>query len=432
MEFFILAFLIVLNGLFSMFEIALVSSRKVRLEERARLGSSGAASALRLLIRPEEILSAMQVGITLIGIISGAYSGITFAAEFEPYIAKIGFLAPYASTVSLIVVVSLVTYFSLVIGELVPKTIALQHAEEIASIFSPLMSTLSKILYPIVWFLSASTRFVNVLFGVKKSTEPPVTEEELRLLLKKGNESGIFETMELEMISDVLRFTDQTAYTLMTPRYEVEWIDNDDDKADILSLLNSSSVSHLPLCKGSLDHIIGVVSLRDLLTQQIQYSELNLASIAEEPLYIPENLKALKVLELFKEKGMRYGLVVNEYGSFEGVITLQNIVEAIMGNFPEIDFKEEPDCIEREDGSMLIDGAVHLDRLKDILQLHSDTTFAGDGEISTLGGLAMYLLNKIPETGEKFTSQGFEFEVVDMDGNRVDKLLVYQINRDEE
>ena len=168
-----------------MFEIALVSSRKVRLEERARLGSSGAASALRLLIRPEEILSAMQVGITLIGIISGAYSGITFAAEFEPYIAKIGFLAPYASTVSLIVVVSLVTYFSLVIGELVPKTIALQHAEEIASIFSPLMSTLSKILYPIVWFLSASTRFVNVLFGVKKSTEPPVTEEELRLLLKK-------------------------------------------------------------------------------------------------------------------------------------------------------------------------------------------------------------------------------------------------------
>lgn len=432
MEFFILALLIVLNGIFSMFEIALVSSRKVRLEERARLGSRGAASALRLLIRPEEILSAMQVGITLIGIISGAYSGITFAAEFEPYIAKITLLAPYASTVSLIVVVGLVTYFSLVIGELVPKTIALQHAEEIASIFSPLMSTLSKILYPIVWFLSASTRFVNVLFGVKKSTEPPVTEEELRLLLKKGNESGIFETMELEMISDVLRFTDQTAYTLMTPRYEVEWIDSDDDKADILSLINSSSVSHLPLCKGSLDHIIGVVSLRDLLTQQIQYSELNLASIAEEPLYIPENLKALKVLELFKEKGMRYGLVVNEYGSFEGVITLQNIVEAIMGNFPEVDFKEEPDCIVREDGSMLIDGAVHLDRLKDILQLHSEATFAGDGEISTLGGLAMYLLNKIPETGEKFVSQGFEFEVVDMDGNRVDKLLVYQINRDEE
>lgn len=424
MEFFILLSLILFNGIFSMFEIALVSSRKVRLEERARKGNKGANIALKLLLQPEEILSAMQVGITLIGVISGAYSGITFSSELEPYVKQIAFLAPYSSTVSLIIVVGIVTYFSLIIGELVPKTIALQRAEAIASLFAPLMSKISSLLYPIVWFLSISTRFVNAVLGVKKSLDPPVTEEELRLLLKKGNENGIFETIELEMISDVLRFTDQTAYTLMTPRYEVEWIDCNDDKDKVITLINSSSGSNFPLCNGSLDHIIGVISLRNLLVQQIENKTIDLQSIVEEPLYIPENLKALKVLELFKEKGLRYGLVVNEYGSFEGVITLQNIVEAIMGNFPDIDFNEDPDCVIREDGSMLVDGAVHLDRLKDILDLHDDTIFAGDGEITTLGGLAMFVLNKIPITGEKFECQGFIFEIVDMDGNRVDKLLI--------
>jgi len=424
MELIVLSFLIILNGLFSMFEIALVSSRKVRLQERVRLGNKGAASALKLLLHPEEILSVMQIGITLIGIISGAYSGITFASELEPYVKHFALLAPYSHSISFVIVIVIVTYFSLIIGELVPKTIALQHAETIASFFAPYMSLLSIILFPIVWFLSTSTLFVNFLFRVKKSTEPVVTEEELRSLLKIGTENGIFETIELEMISDVLRFTDQTAYTLMTPRYEVEWIDVEDDKKNILSLLNSSSASYMPLCRGSLDHIIGIVSFRDLLTQQIQNVNLDLISIVKEPLYIPENLKALKVLDLFKEKGMRYGLVVNEYGSFEGVITLHNIVEAIMGNFKDAYSKDEPDCVLREDGSMLIDGAVHLDRLKDILHLHSDTNFAGDDDISTLGGLSMYLLNKIPDTGEQFECQGYLFEVVDMDGNRVDKLLV--------
>jgi putative hemolysin len=275
-----------------------------------------------------------------------------------------------------------------------------------------------------VWILSISTKAINFILNVKKSTEPQVTEEELRLLLKKGSETGVFEPMEHEMISDVLRFSDQTAYTLMIPRYDVEWIDVDDSSDRILALLNNSSLSFFPLCKGSLDHIIGVVSLRDILAQQIQGKSLNLFNIAEEPLFIPENLKASKVLGLLKDKGMHYGLVVNEYGSFEGVITLHSILESIMGDFPSNDITEKPDFVIKEDGSWLIDGAVHLDRLKDILGLTSETVLAGDNEISTLGGLAMFILDKIPLVGEKFSCKSFIFEIVDMDGNRVNKLLV--------
>jgi putative hemolysin len=424
MEIVVLGILIVVNGIFSMYEIALVSSRKTRLEERANRGSKGAQKALHLLNEPEYVLSAIQVAITLIGIVSGAYGGVALSADVEPFIRHIPYCSTYSETIAMIIVVGAITYFSLVIGELVPKTIALNNAERIASLLSPFMRVVTVSFFPIVWVLSVSTRTINFILRVKKSTEPQITEEELRLLLKKGSETGVFEPLEHDMISDVLRFSDQTAYTLMIPRYDVEWIDVEDAADRILSLLNSSSLSFFPLCKGSLDHIVGVVSLRDILAQQMKGEELNLRNIAEDPLFIPENLRASKILGLLKDKGMHYGLVVNEYGSFEGVITLHSILESIMGDFPSNDITEEPDFVVREDGSLLIDGSVHLDRLKGILQLPPETTFDEDNGISTLGGFAMFILDKIPMAGEKFTSNGFIFEIVDMDGNRVDKLLI--------
>jgi putative hemolysin len=425
MEILILAILFMLNGVFAMYEIALVSSRKSRLEEKAKFGNIGAKKALKLLREPEKILSVTQFGITLVGIVSGAYGGIAFAEDVTPFFAGIPMFAPYAHTLAVIIVVGFITYFSLIIGELVPKTIALNNPEAISIFLSPVMNVIGRVAYPIIRFLSVSTKLMLKLFGIKSKSEAPVTEEELRILLKQGSEHGIIEKEESDIINEVIRFGDKRASMLMTHRLDVEWIDNTEPSEEILAIALRSSHSRIPICHKTVDDVKGVVAIKDLLAWYINHQSLNFEEIISDPVYIPEQLPAIKVLELFRETRNHFGIVVNEYGSMEGIITLHDITENIMGDLPAIEDEDEPDVFQREDGSYLIDGSMMLEDVEDLLELH--TLFEkGEEEvnINTIGGLAMYKLNRIPKTGDKFSIRGKYFEIVDMDGNRVDKLLV--------
>jgi putative hemolysin len=425
MEILIVIMLVLINGVFAMYEIALVSVRKTRLEEKAKFGRAGAKTALKLLEEPEKVLSAIQVGITLIGIVSGAYGGLILADDLVPFLIKITWLAPYAHTLAVTLVICCITYLSIIIGELAPKTIALNHAEAIAIALSPAMKLLSTVMYPAILFLSVSTKLVLKLFHIKDSKEAPVSDEELRILLKKGSDYGVFEKEESDIINDVIRFGDKRANALMTHRVDVDWIDMKHTTDQILTKAVSTSHPRLLVCEHDIDHIKGVASVKDLLAYYIRHQSLRLEEIIYEPIYIPEQAQALKVLEQFRKTKIHFGIVINEYGSVEGIITLHDLAENIMGELPERESLDEPNVFQREDGSYLVDGSMMVDDIEDLLKVR--TVFDVEAErpdVNTVGGLAMYKLNRIPKTGDKFSASGYVFEIVDMDGNRVDKLLV--------
>jgi len=408
-----------------MYEIALVSSRKSRLEEKAKFGNTGAKTALRLLGEPEKILSAIQVGITLVGIISGAYGGMAFTEDVVPIFAGISFLTPYANALAVVLVVGLITYFSLIIGELVPKTIALNNPEAIAIFLSPLMSIIGKVTYPVVWFLSVSTKIVIKLFRIKDKKEVPITEEELRILLKQGSEHGVIEKEESDIINEVIRFSEKRAGTIMTHRLDVIWIDINENVSEIISMVQNAPFSRLPVCDKSIEEVKGIIAVKDILASFINSGTIDFPAIIHEPVFIPEQLPAIKVLELFRETRNHFGIVVNEYGSMEGIITLHDVAENIMGDLPAIEDNNESEVFRRDDGSFLIDGSMLLEDVEDLLELtslyeHSEE----EANVNTIGGLAMFKLNRIPKTGDKFTIKKRVFEIVDMDGNRVDKLNV--------
>jgi len=432
MELLVVALLLIINGIFAMYEIALISARRSSLEEEAKSGRRGAKTALALLSEPEKVLSAIQVGITLIGIVSGAYAGLALAEDVAPLLKNAGWLAPYAHTLSVVVVVGIITYLSLIVGELVPKTIAFNNAEAIAIFLSPAMKIFSSITYPVVWILSVSTKLVLKFFGVETRHEAPVTEEELRMFLKKGSEHGVIEKEESDMINEVIRFGDKRASSLMVPRVDVAWIDIRQSTDEILSGTLSSPYPRLPVCEDQIDHIKGVVNVKDVLAYYIRHQTLHLEEILLEPLYIPEQAPALKVLEMFRETKKHFGIVINEYGSVEGIITLHDLTENIMGDLPALGDMDEPEVFQREDGSYLIDGSMKVEDAEDLLKVHS--LFEEEDErpdVNTLGGVAMYQLNRIPKIGEKFSAGGYLFEIVDMDGNRVDKLLVKPVKSGE-
>lgn len=408
-----------------MYEIALVSSRKSRLEEEAIFGSKGAKTALNLLKEPEKILSAIQVGITLIGIVAGAYGGLALAEDVTPWFSNIQILAPYAESLAVTLVVGLITYLSLIIGELVPKTIALNNPEAIATFLSPVMKILGAVAYPVVWFLSVSTRIVLKVVGVKPRKENPLTEDELRILLKQGSEYGVIEKEESQIISEVIRFGDKRASMIMTHRFDVEWIDITKPNEEIMTNALNSTFSRLPACRGTLENIIGVVVIKDLLAYSLKAGNFSIADIISEPLFIPEQVSALKVLELFRTTKNHFGIVINEYGAMEGIITLHDVVENIMGDLPALQDKNEPEFFHRPDGSYLVDGSMSIVDLKDLLGVRSFTE--GDGKesgIHTAAGLAMHNLNHVPRVGDNFILKGYRFEIMDMDGHRVDKVLI--------
>jgi putative hemolysin len=425
-EFLFIILLSVANGIFAMSEAAMISSRRARLQQRAENGDAGAAAALKLSEKPDRFLSTVQIGITLIGILSGAVGGSTLAKSVEPAIAAIPALATRAEAISVFLVVLLITYLSLVIGELVPKTLALNNAEGIASLVARPMQVLSTLASPIVSLLSLSTRVVLLVLGVRPSDEPPVTEEEVRIMLEQGAEAGVFATSEQQMLENVFRLGDWRTSAVMTPYTEVEWVDLDAPIEETIQLISNSRYFAYPVFQGDHRNLLGVVLLEDLWVQLANGKPLDVKAAIKTPLVIPENAPATSALEQFRITGQRLALVMDEHGSISGVITPQDILEAVLGEAPA---ETEARMSQRADGSWLVDGMLHIDEVEDLLD--DKALFPEDerGDYQTLGGFVMMRIGRIPQPADQFEWNGMRFEVMDMDGRRVDKILISRLNK---
>lgn len=419
----IIFLLLLANGVFAMAEMAVVASRKTRLHQRSEKGERGAQQALSLANNPHEFLSAIQIGITLIGIFAGVFGGATIAEEIDAVIRNIPLVEPYSEAIAFGVVVVVITYFSLVIGELVPKRLALNNPEQIAISLATRIQLLANITRPINRFLGLSAGIVIRLLGVRPSIEPQVTEEEIRLLIEQGTQIGIFEVEEQEMIAGVLRLGDRRIDAYMTPRPQIVWLHLDDTPDEIRRIVNESGYSKFPVLDNGEDTVIGVVNTKDLLVQSLSNQQVDLKSALYPPLYVPKNTLALGLLELFKHKSTHMAIVIDEYGGIQGIITHQDLIEGIVGDIPSTDQPEAPEIFQRADGSWLLDGLLHIDKLKEISRT---AKLPGEEEAryQTIGGFVMTQLNKIPAVGDTFDWGQFRFEVVDMDGHRVDKVLV--------
>ncbi|MCX9012270.1 MAG: hemolysin family protein [Candidatus Methanoperedens sp.] len=418
--------LIIANGIFSMSEIAIVSARKARLKQLANEGNAKAAAALELANSPNRLLSTVQIGITLIGILAGVVGGATIAEELAVHLSSISLLAPYSRAVALVIVVLGITYLTLVIGELVPKRLALHNAERIACIMANPMRTLSVIASPVVYFLSISTDAVLRILGIRPVAEPPVTEEEINILIEQGMKAGTFEKAERDMVEHVFRLGDLRVGALMTPRTEIVWLDIDEPQEEIRRKIAESVHSRYPVGQGSLDNILGIVQVKDMLSLNMAGKPFDLKAVLRRPLFVPESTHALKVLELFKKSGIHISLVVDEYGSIQGLITLNDILEEIVGDIPSVEELAEPMAVQREDGSWLLDGMLPVSDFKDIFHI---AKLPGEGIYQTLGGFVLMHMGRIPSVGNSFEWNGLRFEVVDMDKNRVDKVLVMPVRK---
>lgn len=421
-EILILILLILTNGLFSLSEMAVVSARKVRLQQRAEEGSKGAKSALGLARQPTRFLSTVQIGITLIGILSGAFGGATIAETLAAYFAQYPFLQPYSEAIGVGVVVTVVTYFSLVIGELIPKRLALNNAEEIATSIAPMMEFVSKVTKPIVSLLSFSTEISLRLLGIKPAAEPAVTEEEIKILIDQGRQSGVFEDVEQEIVERVFRLSDRTVNSLMTHRSEMVWLDAEDSLDENIRKIVDSGHSNFVVCEGELDQVIGILKVKDLLSEYASGQPVSIKTSLQMPPFVPEGMNALEVVERLREVKSPLALVVDEYGTIAGMVTLTDVLEAIVGDIPGIDEEGEAKATQREDGSWLLDGMMSVDELQLLLDL--DELPEDEMNYDTVGGLLMAQLGRIPTAGDKFEWQNLRFEVMDMDGYRVDKVLV--------
>ncbi|MEK7728042.1 MAG: hemolysin family protein [candidate division KSB1 bacterium] len=425
-EILFIVLLIILNGVFSMSETALVSSRKLRLQQSAEEGSEGAAAALALANDPNRFLSTVQFGITLIGTLAGVFGGATIAEKLAATFDGIEWLKPHHHSVALGLVVLGITYLSLIIGELVPKRLALYHPERIASAMAKSMRRLSVLASPFVRLLSFSTEGVLRLFRIKPSDEPPVTEEEVKAMIDQGTEAGVFEEAEQDMVERVFRLGDRRVSTLMTSRSDIVWLDLDDTVEDMRGKISGSGYSRFPVCQGSTDNFLGVVRVKDLVAHSLNAAALDLRPLLRKPLFVHEKMRALKVLELFKKSRTHIAIAIDEYGEMQGLLTLNDILEAIVGDMPNLGMAEQAQAVKREDGSWLIDAYMPIDEFKQLFEL---SEMPGDerGDYETLGGFVMVYLEHIPVAGEVFQWNEVRFEVIDMDGNRIDKVLVKQM-----
>jgi len=419
-ELLVLAVLILINGFFAMAELAIVSSRRVRLQEMAKAGKRGAAAALSLIDDPVGFLSTVQVGITLVGIVAGAYSAATFAGPFGEILKNIPAIAVYAEEIAFAVVVVAVTYFSLVIGELVPKRIALNHAETIAAAVAPLMRLLAKVGAPFVWFLRLSTHAVMALLRLKPAPESAVTEEEVKALIAEGASSGVFQPAERELIEGVLRMGDRAVRSIMVPRTAVVWLDVEDTQEEIYAAIAESGHSRYPVARGDIEDVIGVAHTKDLLEQQRKTGTIDLIAAAREAPYVVDRMPVLRLLERFKSSSVHMAFVVDEHGSFEGIVTPTDILTTIAGDLPQSEEEAEPEAVQREDGSWLIDGLMAVDAAERTLGIEG---MAEEGDFNTVAGFVLHELGHLPVAGENFEWHGWRFEVVDLDGRRIDKIL---------
>lgn len=423
LEIVILLLLVLANGVFAMSEMAVISARKTRLQELAERGNKKAQAALQLANSPNHFLSTVQVGITLIGILAGAFGGATLATSLSQYISLVDVLRPYSRAIAVGLVVLLTTYLSLIIGELVPKRLALNSPERIAMTIARPMGMLSAIAYPLVHFLSSSTEAILKLFGVGHADEPFITEEEIKVLVRQGTEAGMFEVAEQDMVERVFRLGDQPVGALMTPRLDIIWLNLSDPWETNRRKMIESRHSRFPVCQDELDTVLGVISVTDVLASSFLDIPFELATHLRQPLFIPESTHALKVLETFKQSGTHIAFVVDEYGVIQGVVTLNDVMEVIIGDIPFADQPQEPDAIQREDGSWLMDGMLPIDKFRELFDIE-ELDVERRGNYQTLGGFVITHLGHIPTSTDHFEWENFRFEVVDMDGNRIDKVLV--------
>jgi putative hemolysin len=423
-EILIILVLVMLNGLLAMAEISVVSSRKTKLEGMAKRGIKGALIALELRREPEKFLSAIQTGITLIGIIAGVYGGTQIAEDIIPLFSNIEYLKPYSKQISFTVVVALITYLSIVIGELVPKTVAFSNPERIAVMLSPLLKLFLKLATPVVQFLSFSTKVLSKIFSIRSGPEPPLTDEELFLILEQGVKDGSIEGKESELMKSIIRLGDMKAYSIMTKRQEIVWLDINDSAQNIAESIRGNSFSKYLVCEDEIENVLGYITVKAYYEMFNSSGAVNLKDIIMQPLFIPDYLSAIKVLDKFKETKIYLAVVIDEYGTFEGIITLHDVLENIVGEMPELFESESVSIIRREDGSYLVEGTTELSELNEFLGIKVDDK---DSEFSTIAGFMLFELQKIPRTGEKFNKYGYQFEVIDMDGNRIDKVLITRL-----
>jgi len=422
LEISILIFLILLNGVFALSELAIVSSRRERLQMLVDEGNKGASIALAMAQEPTALLSTVQVGITLIGILAGAFGGASLSDELALLIAPLPVIGAYARTISLAIVVGTITYFSVVLGELVPKRLALRDPERIAAMVARPMSLLSRIARPLVRLLTLSTAFFLRVLGVRETiSDSTVSEEEIKVLIEQGALAGVFEEAERDMVESIFRFGDRQLRSIMTPRTEIVWLDINDSEEIVRETVSQSHHSRFPVCDDSIDRVLGIVEAKDLLSSSWSNEPFDLRAVMRAPVFLPETMPALRALERFKQTANQSALLVDEFGGIEGMVTLIDMMEAIVGDIPTLEEIAEPPVVRREDGSLLVEGYLDVEDLKELLDVDE---LPDEEDYQTLGGFVVLRLGRLPRVGDIVEWLDYRFEIVDMDGNRVDKVLI--------
>lgn len=426
----IIIILIILNGILSMSELAVVSSRKGKLQKMINEGKKHAQTVIDLNENPNQFLSTIQIGITLIGVLTGAFGGATLSTPLANVISP---YVPYAESISVLIVVIVTTYLSLVIGELVPKRIALNSPERVAVKVAKSMKILSKICKPFVIILSKSTNAVLTILRINHKEDTSITEEEIELMIEESRVEGNIEKEEEDIIKRVFKLDEQKVDMIMTPRSEIIWIDLDDSPEENKKKIIESKRSIFPIAKGELDDFMGVVQSKDILAVLFENKEMNLEKIVKNPIVVPENLESLELLKQYKENKeyVHMALIVDEFGSVSGLITLNDLLEGIVGDIPGIDETDDPIATQRADGTWLIDGRYQIDRFKELFAYSEEFPDEKEDNFTTIAGFILSFCGKIPEEGEEFIWDRFSFEIVDMDGNKIDKLLITDLGPQE-
>jgi putative hemolysin len=424
MDLLLLLSLILLNGVFAMSEIAVVSARNARLQRLADDGSPGARSALALSRNPSTFLSTIQVGITSVGILSGAIGETALADPLTQWLQDHAAMREYARPVALIIVVVGLTYFAVVVGELVPKRLGLLAPEAIASLIARPMNWLSRLAHPLVWLLSASSDLLLRLLGARRSDEPPVTDEEIDVLMGQGAKAGVFHASEQRIVANVLRLDEQNIRSIMTPRKDIYAVDLTAPEDEIREIIANSPHDRIVVCRDGVEHVVGVLRTADLLNAALLCKPLDPEAAARPPLYVPESITTVRLLENFRSARRRFALVVDEYGELQGVVTLTDVMTAIVGELPSSLLPDGQDIVPREDGSWLVDGGTSIERMKAALGMEDDLPDEEENYYHTVGGLVTHVLGRIPSVADRFEHGDWRFEVVDMDRNRVDRLMI--------